>query len=342
MKRINSKPYKLATFAVSATLFCSQAAFAEDVTLRVADHYPAGASSAEITIKYFMKKAEEESNGQIKFQYFPAEQLGKAKDMLSLTVSGVTDIGLIAPPYISDKMPLSGVAELPGTFSDTCEGTMAFWKLAHEGPLADHDFTGNGIRPLLVMLLPPYQILTKPPLTGLKDLQNLKLRTGGGVQDISIKAIGAVPVRIAGPDIYELLTRGTLDGLVFPLPSLFEYKLQDLVKYTTRGQNFGSFSVTYSISLSKWKQLPDDAKAILDKVGEETTHHACELMQSAIQPALDRLSANGVKIVDLPSADEAQIKADLRPVADQWASQLDSRGLAGTDVLNAFRNALKQ
>ena len=79
-----------------------------------------------------------------------------------------------------------------------------------------------------------------------------------------------------------------------------------------------------------------------DKVGEETTHHACESMQSAIQPALDRLSANGVKIVDLPPADEAQIKADLRPVADQWASQLDSRGLAGTDVLNAFRNALKQ
>jgi hypothetical protein len=39
--------------------------------------------------------------------------LGKAKDLLALTQAGVIDIAYVAPGFVSDKMPLSVVAELP-------------------------------------------------------------------------------------------------------------------------------------------------------------------------------------------------------------------------------------
>lgn len=318
----------------------TSAAAAQEITLRVADHYPPDSSSAKITIRYFMEEMEKATDGKVKFEYFPAEQLGKATDMLTLTVDGVTDIGLIAPPYISEKMPLSGVVELPGTFSTSCEGAEAFWKLATSGPVAEHDFAGNGIRPLFVYILPPYQILTRPKLTGLESLQGLKLRTGGGVQDLSIRAIGAVPVRIPGPDIYESLARGTLDGLVFPLPSIFQYHLEEHVKYSTRGQNFGSFSVTYSISEDKWNSLPEDVRKAMREVGRKTTRHACEAVQADIGPAIEKLEAAGVTMVDLPSEDVEAIKKKLAPVAEEWAKQLDERGLPGTSTLQAFRQAL--
>lgn len=39
--------------------------------------------------------------------------MGKAKDLLSLTQSGVLDIGYVGPSYVSDKLPLFSVGELP-------------------------------------------------------------------------------------------------------------------------------------------------------------------------------------------------------------------------------------
>ena len=315
---------------------------AQQITLRVADHYPAGSPSAAITAKYFMDEVTKQTNGKVKFEYFPAEQLGKAKDMLTLTVSGVTDIGFAAPAYVSDKLPLGAVAELPGTFSHPCEGTLAFYKLGREGILAEREYKPNQVRLLIVLMLPPYQILTKPNLTGLASIKGLKLRTGGGLQDISIGALGGVPVRMPGPDIFESISRGTLDGLVFPLPSIEQYKLQDQVKFSTTGLNFGSFASSYVISERKWNSLPADVRTVMDKVSLDASRHACETMGRDMVPAMERLKAGGVKFVEFNAADKAQINQTLRPVGEQWAKQQDGRGLPGTAVLNAFLDALKK
>ncbi len=70
--------------------------------------------------KVWMAQVEEETNGRIIFYYFPSEQLGKAKDLLSLIQSGVVDISYITAGLISDKLPLAVVAELPETFDTSC------------------------------------------------------------------------------------------------------------------------------------------------------------------------------------------------------------------------------
>jgi TRAP-type C4-dicarboxylate transport system substrate-binding protein len=339
MNRLLSK--SLLAAALAGPLF-GATALAQQITLKVADHYPAASPTAAATARHFMAEVTRQTNGRVKFEYFPAEQLGKSKDMLTLTLTGVTDIGFAAPAYVSDRLPLGAVAELPGTFSDPCDGTRAFWNLAREGILAEREYKPNQIRLMIALLLPPYQILTRPNLTGLASIQGLKLRTGGGLQDISIKSLGAVPVRIAGADVYESMARGTLDGLVFPLSSIEQFKLQEHVKFSTQGQNFGSFASTYVISDRKWNSLPADVRAIMDKVGLETSMQACAKIGADQGPAMERLKAAGVRFIDLSAADKAKIEESLRPVGQQWAKQLDDRGQPGTAVLNAFLEELKK
>ncbi|UCE32495.1 MAG: TRAP transporter substrate-binding protein DctP [Burkholderiales bacterium] len=328
--------------AAIAAQFGTGAASAQEITLRVADHYPANSPSAAMTARYFMDEVTRRTNGRVKFEYFPAQQLGKAKDMLKLTLSGVTDIGFAAPAYVSDALPLGAVAELPGTFSHPCEGTRAFLKLARDGILREKEYAPNKVRLLIAMMLPPYQILLRTPITGLESFKGQKLRTGGGLQVISIESLGAVPVRIAGPEIYESMARGTLDGLVFPLPSLEQYKLQEHVKYSTIGMNFGSFASSYVISERKWNSLPADIRGIMDRVAVETSLHACNKMGDDMKPAIERLKAAGIQFVDLPAGDKARIKDLLSPVGTRWAKQLDDRGQPGTQVLDAFLQALKE
>src|SRR5690606_6538863 len=121
--------------ALAAAVFAAPASAQQ--TFRVGDSFPTGHYIAENTIKPFMAEVEKRMNGQVKFEYYPAQQLGKAKDLMSLALSGVADIAYVAPSFVTDKPPLSVVAELPEAFDASCHGTRAYWKLVKEGGLLD-------------------------------------------------------------------------------------------------------------------------------------------------------------------------------------------------------------
>src|SRR3546814_17052130 len=94
-----------------------------------------------------MEECTKATGGEIKFNYYPAEQLVKSKDLLALTQSGVVDVVYVSPSYASDKMPLTAVAELPGSFDTSCAATLAYSKLArNDGILAKKEFEPNGVR----------------------------------------------------------------------------------------------------------------------------------------------------------------------------------------------------
>jgi TRAP-type C4-dicarboxylate transport system substrate-binding protein len=326
--------------ALAAALAASPAFSAEPILLRVADHYPVGASTPDYTIKYFMDAVTKATNGAVRFEYYPAEQLGKAKDLLSLTQQGVTDIGMVAPAYVSDKMPLSAVAELPGSFTTSCQGAAAYWKLANAGIIGTRELHGNGIHPLFVFMLPPYQILTRTKFASLADLEGLKLRSAGGAMDLTIRRLDAVPIRMGGADVYPALSRGTIDGVVFPLSPILEFKLQDYLKYGTIGENFGGFAVTYSISEKRWDSLPNEVQQAMSAAGEETTRHACAMLDRDNGPAIELLRKAGLQMAEMPAADHASIHERLAPVQAEWADGLEKRGLPGHETLNAFLAAI--
>lgn len=138
----------------------------------------------------------------------------------------------------------------PGAFDRACQGTDAYFRIATgDGPIAEQETKPNGVRLLLSVVAHPYQIFTSNrELTGAESLKGLKLRTTGGAMDIMVRKIGAAPVQMAGPEVYDPLSRGTLDGLVFPCSGVLGYHLQTLTKWGTEGMNFGSFVYNYVIS----------------------------------------------------------------------------------------------
>jgi TRAP-type C4-dicarboxylate transport system substrate-binding protein len=307
---------------------------ADPITLRVADSFPKGHYLVKLVLEPWMEEVKKRTNNAVAFEHYPAQQLGKAADMLKLTQTGVADIGYVAPAYVSDKMPVSEVAMLPGAFEHSCQGTLAYWKLARNGVIAQQDYAGNNIRLLLAVSLPQYRIFTvKQAVKDVPDVTGLKLRSTGGAQDLTLRAIGAVPVRMAAPDAYESLSRGTMDGLLFPLESVVAYGADKLVKYSTDGIGFGSFIVSYSISDTAWKKLsPEVQKAMID-VADEIIPSACQAVQKADETTKNTLAAAGTRFEPLPPE---KFKDLLKGVAKTWAEGLDSRGKHGSDALREF------
>ncbi len=310
---------------------------ADPIKLRVADSFPKGHFLIKLVIEPWMEGVRKRTNDAVAFEHYPAQQLGKATDMLRLTQTGVADIGYVAPAYAAEKMPVSEVAMLPGAFDHTCQGTLAYWKAARSGVIAEQDYDKNQIRLLIAVSLPQYRIFTvKAPVKDTGDVTGLKLRSTGGAQDLTLRAIGAVPVRMAAPDAYESLSRGTMDGLLFPLESVVAYGADKLVKYATDGIGFGSFIVSYSISDAGWKKLPPEVQKAMVDTAEEVVPKACEQIQKAEEETKARLAGAGMAFEALKPDVRAKFADQMKGVAKAWAEQLDGRGKRGTDALNEY------
>lgn len=343
MKAEIQKYAKLGALAALVMSVAQVSHAADPIKLRVADSFPTGHYIPKALTQPFMDEVKRLTNNAVEFEYYPAEQLGKAKDMLSLTQSGVADIAYVAPSFISDKMPLAAVAELPGNFTDSCTGTAAYWKLAKEGGLlAEKEFKPLGVHILFTLVLPPYQVfLGKGKLDSLKDLEGLKIRTSGGAKDIAARKLKAVSIQMATPEVREALSRGTIDGMLFPYSSILSYDLQGLVKYSTVGENFGSFIVTYAISEKRWKALSPEIQKAMNEAGDAVTAQACKVSQEGEAADAKTIEKAGDTLVTLSPEDKKTVKELMSSVGTEWAAALDKRGKAGTEVLNAYKEALK-
>ncbi|MDP2451366.1 TRAP transporter substrate-binding protein DctP [Polaromonas sp.] len=338
-KLIHKAPLAIA----AAALLAAGGAHAQTVKIKIADSFPVG----HYLPKYFTLpmierlKANPAAKGY-EFEYYPAEQLGKAKDLLALTQAGVVDIAYVAPGFVSDKMPLSVVAELPLQFTGSCMATMAYWNLAKPGgTLSKKEFEPNGVRLLFTIVLPPYQVVTRKPFTTLKEVEGMKIRASGSAKELLLKKMKAVPVLMPTPEVYESLSRGTIDGVLFPFNSLPPYDIHKLSKAGTIGENFGTFVANWVISEKRFQSLPPALQQELTTMGEQFTKSVCLQVEKDEAGDIEKVKAAGVKLTPLPAADKATLAALSQEVAKDWADTLDKRGKSGTEILNAFRAGLK-
>ena len=315
-------------------------AASQPVKMRVADVYPVAHTVPTTTIRVFMDEVKKRLGEKIEFEYYPAEQIGKGKDLLNLTRSGVVDIGLIVPSYISDKLPLSAVAELPGAYSSSCQGTLATHRLTvGEGALARNEFGPNGVRVLITHTFAPFQAVSSRPVENLKGFEGQKLRTLGLVTDLTIKKMGAVPIRISAPEINEAMGRGTIDGGLMGIATVASYDLGRYLKAVTQGENFGGALVTYAISDANWRKLAPEVQAALTEAGEIATRNGREQADKALDAQYEKLRAAKVPILRFSAEDRKLFDAATADVGREWAETLDRRGRPASEVLKAFRTA---
>lgn len=311
-----------------STAFTAQAQAAK-VTLTFADWQIPSASTTREGAGVFMDKVRELSNGEIDFKYYPAEQLGKGGEMLRLAQTGVADITHISPAYITDRFPLSTVSELPGLSLDICKLTSALYDMAQPGgALYEAEFKPNGVRLLFSGNLGPYSLLTtKVAVDSLEKLAGLNIRTAGGPMEMTATELGANAIRMTGSETLPSLSRGTLDGLLWPLPLVTDWSLQDALNHMTPNVSTGSFVVTYSISETAWNKLSPEHQAILAEAGKFASESYCNFVNRTWEESKTDLTTNhGITPTDLTDAEVEKANERFKIVHDKWLSGLKSRG----------------
>lgn len=145
----------------------------------------------------------------------------------------------------------------------------------------------NGVR---------FHIYTNKPAQGAR-FDDLRLRSTP-IYDTFFKSLGALPVRMAPPEVYTGLERGTVDGYGWPLWGIADFGWHKYTKYRY-GPGFISAAVAILVNLDKWKGLEDKQRACLTDVAmwAESQWPKWRAAEDGAQQAVQDKA--GIKYVDL-------------------------------------------
>lgn len=312
----------------------------EKIILKLAHSFPESHYLAKECGLYWALRVEELTEGKVEFQYFPAEQLGKELEMLDIVKNGVAEVAYVGTGYHSDKIPLSTVGQLPAPYTTSMVGTKAYWKVLKEHAM--EEFLNNNIRPMFAVVLPPYQIgTTNKKINSYEDLKGVKLRCGG-IQSLAANAIGCSATSMAAAEMYTALQRKTLDGTLLPVTSYKPYQLEQLIKYVTTNVNMGSFPVTYCVNEKVWQSLPKDVQEAMLQAGEDTMIHTANYQDENVKILEKEFKERGIDVYEVDADVLAKMIENIKPVQEDWAKQMDRKGVPGTEVLNAYFRAIEE
>lgn len=243
----------------------------DPITLKLATWHSTESHTTKEYLEPFMERVTNLTDGQVQFEFYPGEQLGKASDTLRLVESGVTDIAHFSASFATSKMSLSAIIPgIPGLYESTSQGAQAYRNIAYQSPVLEADYLDNGVRPVSTALTPFYDIFNnQKEIKVPKDIEGLKIRAAGGVFSQILDQLGTIPVQISTADIYSAYNSGVIDGIHFGASNMGSFSLGELTKYATPGLNLGSGVHGLVINEELYQGLPEDIQEVFMQVGEE-------------------------------------------------------------------------
>jgi len=286
-------------------------------------------------------EVEKATNGRVKFTMLPKHP-SAPPGTFDAVRDGLVDLSYVTASYTPARHILPLMPELPGGGETALINSVAYsriyWKHFHQ--VGEY----KGVKLLGVFTHGPGQMFTKKPVTGIADVQGLKIRTGGGVAESVAKALGASAFVKPAPESYELLSSGVADGVFFPLESIISFKLDTVLEQATLFPG-GMYSSAFGFFMNedKWNKLPKADQEAIEKIsGEHIARLAGKSWDDADQKGMDALKKSGVKIVNANPAFVAEVKKRSAPIIDDWITKARAKGVDAGKTLTEFHEELKK
>ena len=280
------------------------------------------------------EKVNKASGGKLKVEVYTSMQLGgKPADLPQQLEDGVVDAIFHLPGFSPGRFPAMEGTELPFTNVGVSAGqSPAIYEWANRW-LKDSEF--KGIRILSIHATDPSILHTRErAIRTLEDFKGMKLRVPGRFVGEAAKALGATPVGIPLPGVYEALARGQVDGMFINWAIVPSYRFHEVTKNHLETPIYQSALMTLMSERSYAKLSPDLRKAIDDNSGLEYTKYIGKVWDGLTDGAKKQIRDAGNNIYSLSEQERSRWVEAVRPVYRLWAEEMNKRGLPGQKMLD--------
>lgn len=290
--------------------------------------------------KAWMDKVETESGGRIKFEGYPAMQLGGTPVQLyDQARDGVVDVVWTLPGNTAGRFPRVEVFELPFMMSNAEATSKAYWEYVQT--MAPDEFKDTQV--LALQVHGPGVIHTgEKAVRTVGDMRGLKMRAPTRQVTKLMAALGATPVGMPLPQIPDSLSKGTIQGCVIPWEVVPSVKVHELTKFHAEFDPAGGslYTTTFVMAMNKAKynSLPPDLKKVIDaNSGMGTSAWLGKVQQGGDVAGRKAAADRGNTIFTVPAAEAQEFRRRSRAIEVEWVEDMNKRGHDGRKLLETAR-----
>lgn len=301
--------------------------------LRLAHFALATSWQNEIMFEGWSRQVEDSANNNLSIRVFPAQTLGSAVEGYDNARRGLADIIWTVQGYTANRFPLSQIVELPGLFETAEVGSCAFQKLYDSGAL-DAEYEDTHV--LYVHVHGPGHLHTgRTPVTQLSDIQGLQIRQPTAVIGNLLRELGAEPIGMPAPALYESMQRGVIDGFLLPWEAVVSFRMTELANHHTE---LGLYSLAFvkTMNRNSYARLsPEQRNAIDTHSGMAGALMAGRGYDRSDLSGRSQALASGT-LHQLSAEERLQWEAAAHRAAERYLDELEQRGLPAREVYRAF------
>ncbi|OPY66272.1 MAG: 2,3-diketo-L-gulonate-binding periplasmic protein YiaO precursor [Syntrophorhabdus sp. PtaU1.Bin002] len=323
--------------AIAFVFMACSFSHAAPIKLKLANYFPPTHITSIVMAEY-CKEINKRLAGKVEVTQYLGGTLLSATKMAAGVASGIADIGLSHCAYSRGRFPVMEIMELPLGFPSSYIATHV-----------SNDFYNkfqpkewNTYHPLLFMTSPVNVIQTvSKPIKTLEELKGMKIRGTGRSGDI-VKALGAVPMPIETPDLYEAIKRGVVDGAYLTMETYKSFKTGELFKYNTESWKVGSvYSFYVVMNKRKWDSLPPDVQKVFTEVSQSYVEKMAVGFNNVDIQGRDFFIKQGGKMIPISDAESAKWIKAVQPVIAQYKKDMTSKGYKAAEV-DGWLNFIKE
>jgi TRAP-type C4-dicarboxylate transport system substrate-binding protein len=238
----------------------------------------------------FVDQVNKQCAGKVNVSVVGPEAI-KSLEQWNALKSGVVDMHYGPPNYYVGTMPEGDVISVARNESAAQRANGA-WKLINE----QHNRKMNAWYLTHLMNGVRFHVYTSKPAQGGR-FEGFRLRSTP-IYDAFFKSLGALPVRMAPPEVHTALERNTVDGYGWPLWGIADFGWHKYTKYR-HGPGFISAAVAILVNLDKWTGLEEGQRQCLTDVAVWAEQQWPQWREAESGKQQQIQDAAGIKYLDL-------------------------------------------
>ncbi|WKK14858.1 TRAP transporter substrate-binding protein DctP (plasmid) [Rhodococcus ruber] len=331
---VAAAPLALLTACAGGATTGGSPASGEGVQLTVSSFVTEGHPLA-LAFDEWMEEVTNRTDGAVTFETFYNGSLCSGPDSIACAEDRTADIVLATPAYSPD-MTLANISSVGFQTSDLQANQDALNKLYEDFPDARAEYEDRDLTLLYSLNSATALLASIDRVDSLEDIEGMSLRAAGAMTD-GIAELGAQPVATDPAEIYEALGRGTIDGALFGVEHIVDYRLPEVAPYYYDiGEFAGSYAVVnYVMNLSAFESLGDEYQSVVREVsGEIAGDYVEEYLIPATEDGCRELEEAGVTVEQI--GPESVGEAWRQSAGDKQRQAWESNAAQLTDATAMF------
>lgn len=280
---------------------------------------------------YFGEILEERTNGRIKVQIYPSEQLAKEIEAIRLIQAEVIDMTTTGST-LTNWFEAATFCELPFLMQDSTD--MARYIKGPIGKLMEEEMIQKtGLRALGHFQRGPRHLTSNRPIKHPDDLNGLIIRVPNVPSFVSTwKALGAKPTPMAFSEVFTSLQSGTIEAQENPFAMINNAGFAEVQKYVNLTGHVLSW-VYPVVGEKQFQKFPPDLQQIFLQAGKDMQAYEHRLFLENEKNVQEELKAKGMEFIEVDKAafqkkcEKAiydSLSPEMQKIYDQLKSEKDA------------------